>query len=164
MLMQVIRGEEIRVRSKVSAHRRRKRGHRKETTHENLRQCTTSPAFQQLQQARHSVWIDIHVITSAATTQQSGPRRPDPRQCRTDHAEHRWQGREAGRDHRPYCKARAARTSLLMMTRTVCTTSSMRSRPLSTPRSRWRTSWPGRGLKEDSCRHCRPMCCAIRGL
>ena len=34
-LMQVIRGEEIRVRSKVSAHRRRKRGHRKETTPAN---------------------------------------------------------------------------------------------------------------------------------
>ena len=70
-LMQRKRGEEIRATTKVSAHRCPKQSHRKETVHANIRQYTFSPDSQQLQQARHSVWMDNHVITLAPSTQQA---------------------------------------------------------------------------------------------
>ena len=54
-LMQAMSGEEIRAKTKVSAHRRPKKGHRKETVHANIRQYTISQDSQQLQQALHSV-------------------------------------------------------------------------------------------------------------
>ena len=55
-----MRAEEIRAITKVSAHPRPKKGHRKETVHENIRQYTISQDSQQLQQARHSVWMELH--------------------------------------------------------------------------------------------------------
>ena len=79
-LMQAIRGEEVRAITKVSAHRLPKKGRRKETVHTNIRQYTFSQDSQQLHQARHSVWMDNHVITSAPSTQHTEPRRPEPRQ------------------------------------------------------------------------------------
>ena len=115
-LMQAMRGEEIRARTKVSAHRRPKRGHHKETVHANIGQYTISQYSQQLQQACLSVWIDNHDITSAtttSTTQQSEPRPLVSKySCRAPVA------RKAGRDHGPSRKALAARPTHSCTTRT----------------------------------------------
>ena len=78
-LMQAMRGEEIRAITKLSPHRRPKKGRRKETVHANIRQYTFSQDSQQLHRARHSVWMDNHVITSAPRTQQTEPGHPEPR-------------------------------------------------------------------------------------
>ena len=69
-LMQVIRGEEVKARTKVSAHRRyTRRGHRSAVTHANIQQYTFSQDSTQLQQARHSVWRDNHVIATTPPSQ-----------------------------------------------------------------------------------------------
>ena len=68
-LMQAMRGEEVRARTKVSSHRRYKRGHRSAVTHANIRQYTFSQDSTQLQQARHSVWRDNHVLTATPPSQ-----------------------------------------------------------------------------------------------
>ena len=69
-LMQAMRGEEVKARTKVSTHRRyRKRGHHSAVTHANIRQYTFSQDSTQLQQARHSVWRDNHVLTTTPPSQ-----------------------------------------------------------------------------------------------
>ena len=84
-LMQAMRGEEIRAITKLSPHRRPKKGRRKETVHANIRQYTFSQDSQQLHRARHSVWMDNHVITSAPSTQQTEPSHPEHRSAVDSH-------------------------------------------------------------------------------
>ena len=73
-LMQAMRGEEVKARTKVSTHRRyKKRGHRSAVTHANIRQYTFSQDSTQLQQARHSVWRDNHVLPATPPSQDTEP-------------------------------------------------------------------------------------------
>ena len=80
-LMQAMRGE-VRAITKLSPHRRRKKGHRKKTVDANIRQYTFSQDSRQLHRARHSVWMGNHVITSAPSTQQTESGHPEPRPVR----------------------------------------------------------------------------------
>ena len=58
----------------MSTHRRfTRRGHRSAVTHANIRQYTFSQDSTQLQQARHSVWRDNHVLTTTPTSQGTEP-------------------------------------------------------------------------------------------
>ena len=79
-LMQAMRGEEVRARTKVSTHRRyTRRGHRFMVTHANIRQYTFSQDSMQLQQARHSVWRDNHILTAthpSPATENAGAATP----------------------------------------------------------------------------------------
>ena len=81
----LMRGEEIRAITKLSPHRRPKKGCRKEIVHANIRQYTFSQDSQQLHRARHSVWMDNHVITSAPSTQQTEPGHSEPRMVAVSH-------------------------------------------------------------------------------
>ena len=76
-LMQAMMGE-VKARTKVSTHRRyTRRSHRSALTHANIRQYTFSQDSTQLQQARHSVWRDNHVLTTPPPSQGTGAGGPD---------------------------------------------------------------------------------------
>ena len=111
-----MRKEEVRARTKVSTHRRyRKRGHRSAVTHANIRQYTFTQDSAQLQQARHSVWRDNHVLT---TTPPSG--RP--------------QAAEATGAATPHSPTRRTPTGTTIRTKTIKTTNN-RKRKRASPSS-----------------------------
>jgi hypothetical protein len=77
-VMQAMRGEATRALTKLTPHRRASRARRRDQApHGPIDRFLVTQDSTQLQQARHSVWHDNHVITSAMTSQTLEPG-PDP--------------------------------------------------------------------------------------